>query len=174
MTQMRQSSWIDFLRPDDRLIEFYGTLPDLADITLQSIHFNHLGPTIYVRVDMPGAPAGLPQELLQVGCDKIQLTLEFLAVEDFILTGFAFPSQARMTALEAPEVRAIFHVEAEGLSLDFSAHRWLRVGHLSAYRSSVKAIDDPDVRRHYFLGKVDSRLYREIPDPWIETFYGRL
>jgi hypothetical protein len=170
----KRNRWTDFLSPNERLIELYGAFSDSTEVTVQSIHINRAGPTLYMRVDLPNAPAVLPQELIETGCNRIQISLEFLAVDDFTLTGSAFPSHACMTAIFMPDVRARFHVEAEGLQLDFTAHQQVRAGHLSVYQSDLNGVDDLDVRQHYFLGKVDARLFNKVPDSWIETFHGRL
>ncbi|WP_390898972.1 Imm50 family immunity protein [Streptomyces cynarae] len=165
--------WVSFLDPDSRIRDLYGKFPERSEVQLQSLHLRPAGPTILMRVDLPTFPEKVPAAWVQAGCDTVQATLEFLAVEEVSASLPRLPREVEISGRSLGGQMAAFKVTGQDIDVRFHAVGRLRAGHVSAYRRTVS--DDAEKsRRHFFLGVVDSMRYQAIPDPWEEAFHGKL
>ncbi|MEV0980789.1 contact-dependent growth inhibition system immunity protein [Streptomyces sp. NPDC049915] len=90
----------DLLANPDALHRLYGKVPDLsAGLRVRSVNRSPYGPTLTLRVDLPGFPARPPQEWMDAGADTVQCHLAFLAVENVTLSAWTPPALGRLTAV---------------------------------------------------------------------------
>lgn len=162
----------DLIVNPDTLHRLYGHLPDLSgDLRVRSANLSPYGPTLTLRVDVPGFPEHPPRAWADAGADAVQCHLAFLAAENITLSGWTPPAVGRLTvapASGAHRVRLTFH--GRGAALSFDCADQVTVGHISAYRRGPDGTDDGP---HLFLSAVDARRHTTLPDPDERTFYGR-
>lgn len=164
----------DLIVNPDALHRLYGRLPDLSgDLRVRSLNLSPYGPTLTLRVDMPGFPEHPPRAWADAGFDTVQCHLAFLAAENITLSGWTPPALGRLTATTpatgAHRIRLTFHGRGT-TALSFDCAEQVTVGHISAYRRGPDGTDDGS---RLFLSAVDARRHSTLPDPDERTFYGR-
>ncbi|MEI5008342.1 Imm50 family immunity protein [Streptomyces sp. PmtA] len=168
---MRPLDWADHIPNGAALGALYGTLPPLRRVTVRSLHLDHFGPSLTLRLDLPEFPRNHPAEWDEAGLDSFQCHLQFLAVARLALEGW-IPGARADIELEG-HGRGTMHVriESEGFRLSFEAADSILVGHMSAFSGGP---DGSDSGPHRFIGKLDSRKFGEIPEVYEKTFYGHI
>ena len=123
-------------------------------------------------MELPRFPDRAPRTWAEVGCDRFEAQIEFLAVGgDLRMRGV--PDRTVVDVELSPlvqvhERRIGVAVHGAGFSLDFTAWAGLKAGHLNAYRS----IDaDPDTAQRWFESGPDQRLYQGLPPTTAKVFY---
>ena len=165
--------WVEFLDLNSQLRDLYGVLPERSEVRLQSLHLRPLGPTILMRVDLPTFPEKVPAAWDLVACDTVQVTLEFLAADEVLVSLPRLPREVEISGQSLGGWLAAFKVTGQDLDVRFRAIGRLRAGHVSAYRRLASG-DAEEGRSHCFLGAVDNVHYQAVPDPWDEAFHGKL
>nr|WSX77854.1 immunity 50 family protein [Streptomyces sp. NBC_00899] len=164
-------AWAGLVRNLAVLTDFYTSPPPLEPVKVRSLYLDRRGPTLTLRLDLPGFPDRPRPEWEQNGCDTFQCQLQFLAVDDFKLRGWNPPVTGSLDVEPREERRVLVLLGADGTRHTFSSSDSLTVGKMSAYRA---APDGMDHGRHYYVGKVDQMRYSVLPDPGEKTFYGRV
>jgi len=165
--------WARFTEQGSPLEGIYGKELSWECLRLRSVQFRPAGPAVYLRGDLPDFPPNPPSAWREANCDTVQVSLEFTAVEDMQGSISGLPQQVRITGESRDHGMALFWIVGSNYTMQYTAIGKVRVGHVSAYRQSDDA-DGAEHVRHYFLGKIDSLIYREIPEPWIEAFHGKI
>lgn len=160
-------SWDRFLSNREALSELYVKIPKLDVVTLRSVHFNRLGPTVTLRIDLAEFPDMPRPEWTDAGCDRLEFQLQLLDVGDLEITHVGLPVEMSLSLLPVDEHR-LKVVAREGISqLELTCNNHIRVGRINAYKS-----DDPSVRYHSTaLGR---KLWRKLPDPYTRVYYESL
>ncbi|MER5520397.1 Imm50 family immunity protein [Streptomyces sp. NPDC002677] len=162
---------------DDHLVNpqvlrsLYGEiLPDaLVGIRIRSVNLNWRGPTVRLRIDLPGFPRTPPAEWGDA--DTVQCQLEFLAVEPITVAEWKPPvlGDVRMVRVGDDGARRMrVEVVGRGADLRFECHERATVRHVSAFRCGSGGDDGGP---HRFVSKVDSRLHTFLPATDERAFY---
>ncbi|MFI1322731.1 hypothetical protein EF913_04230 [Streptomyces sp. WAC04189] len=161
-----------YLMNPEKISALFGEIPEVTETRLRSINLNWRGPTVTLRVDLPGFPQRAPQEWIDAGMDTVQCHFQFLAVHNLSLRRWDPPTDARFET-ERLTVRQGMHVSAVGTGVDlsFDSSDSVLVGHLSSFRSHPDGSDDGP---HMFVSRVDSRRHTSLPQTDEKTFYERL
>ncbi|MFI0965031.1 Imm50 family immunity protein [Streptomyces sp. NPDC021080] len=153
------------------LRSLYGHVPDLTGIRIRSVNLNWRGPTLTLRVDLPSYPDSAPQEWTDAGLDTVQCQFRFLAVEGISLTDWTPPALGSLDmAPYGTERRMRVTFRGDGLSLGFDCSASVRVGHVSAFRSTENGRDDGS---RLFMSRIDARRHSSLPGTQDRTFYER-
>ncbi|MFE6227082.1 MULTISPECIES: Imm50 family immunity protein [unclassified Streptomyces] len=163
--------WVDLLVNQAELYALYGGLPPAGPLVVRSVHLNHYGPALTLRVDLPSYPAHPLPAWREAGFDRLQCHLQFLAVERLEMRGWHPPATTVLRVEEAGRRRVLVTAESASLRLSFEASDSVVAGHLSAFAAGP---DGGDGGPRGFLGKVDSRRFVTLPDLSEKTFYERL
>ncbi|MCC3653810.1 immunity 50 family protein [Streptomyces sp. S07_1.15] len=161
-------SWRGLLRNGDLLAPYYAEVPDICRVTIRSAYLDRRGPTLVLRLDLPGF-ADMPSgEWIENGCDRIQCHVKFLALGDVHIRDLRFPADARVSIARREENRIGVFVASEVGEMTFTSSDSLTVGHVSAFRSS-----DGSEGRHFFASKLDRRRFGDfLPAAHEKGFYG--
>lgn len=175
---MRQGSVIfitieKLLVNSEALRSIHGESPSLRGVLrVRSININWRGPTVILRIDLPGFPEPAPQEWLDAVLDTMQCHLQFLAVEKLSARQWDPPTTAAIEVKpQGNGGRVRFEAIGDGIDLSFDCSDSVLVGHVSAFRMHS---DGSDGGRRAFLNRVDARRYGSLPEPWEKVYYERL
>lgn len=167
-------TWADLLRNPEAVGAFYSTIPPLESAVLRSVHLDRWGPTLTLRLDLPGFPDRPLPEWVDGGCDRFQCHVQFVDVAGFRMdtAGWRAPSvvDVAMTGLERRRVGV--RIEGDATDVAFTSSDSLVVGRMSAYRAGSS--DGVDRGPHHFVGKVDRIRYTAVPDAWEKTYHERV
>ncbi|MET9721527.1 Imm50 family immunity protein [Streptomyces zaomyceticus] len=164
-------NWVDLLANPGDLRALYGTPPALRAVTVRSVHLNHDGPALTLRLDLPAFPGSPPREWREAGFDRFQCHLQFLAVESLAMRGWNPPATADIGLDACDRRRMRVTVESSSFDLSFEAADTVLVGHLSAFSPGE---DGSDGGSRGFLGKLDSLRFDTLPGLEEKTFYERV
>ena len=161
-----------FLANTEKILPLYGEVPEVRETRLRSINLNWRGPTVTLRIDLPGFPRNAPQEWTDSGLDTVQCQLQFLAVQNLSLPRWEPPTTTIIEVDNLAEHRRIrVRAQGGGVELSFDCSDSVLVGHLSAYR--IRA-DGSDSGPHLYVSKIDARRHSSLPRTDEKTFYERL
>ncbi|MFJ1911921.1 Imm50 family immunity protein [Streptomyces sp. NPDC088147] len=163
--------WIDLVRNSDPLTALYSTVPPLSSVRLRSIHLNWRGPTLTLRIDLPSFPDNAPADWAESGNDTFQCHLQFLAVDHFKMCAWAPPAVVGISTSPADDHRISVTATGERTTFSFDSSDSILVGHMSAFAAGENG---QDTGPRHFLGRVDSRRFRSLPDTYEKTFYEHL
>ncbi|MFE7566854.1 Imm50 family immunity protein [Streptomyces sp. NPDC057539] len=163
--------WIDLVRNSDPLTTLYSTVPPLNDVRLRSIHLNWRGPTLTLRIDLPSFPDNAPVDWIESGNDTFQCHLQFLAVNNFRMSAWRPPTLASISISSTHDRRISVSATGEQTIFSFDSSDSILVGHMSAF-TACEAGQDTGPRN--FLGRVDSRRFKSLPNTYEKTFYEHL
>ncbi len=164
-------TWAELLRNPEALTRFYTVIPSLEAVTLRSVHLDRYGPTVTLRLDLPRFPDQPLPEWTDAGCDRFQCQVQFLAVNDFSMSGWEPPVTAAVYLTAQPLRRVSVDIRGEGTAVTFSSSDVLAVGRISAFQTPEGGVDQG---RHYYAGKLDSMLYSELPPVDEKNHYERV
>lgn len=161
-------NWADLLVNREVLSALYATPPPLHAVVIRSVHLNHYGPAVTLRVDLADFPQHPPEGWQETGFDRVQCHLQFVAVEHLEMVGWNPPGTADIRMDRCGERRIRVTVDSPSLSLSFEAADAVVIGHLSAFAVGE---DGTDSGPRAFVGKLDSRKFSKLPDLDKKTFY---
>ncbi|MCZ7459681.1 Imm50 family immunity protein [Streptomyces sp. WMMC940] len=161
-------NWADLVRNSADLQSLYTDTPSLTDLTVRSIHLNHFGPCLTLRIDLPVFPQNPPPEWVDAGLDQFQCHLEFIAIENLELKGWIPHGHASLELHMHNHNKILARMESDGFHLSFVATDSILVGHMSAYRALPNGSDGGP---HQFVRKLDTKKYDAIPPVHEKTFY---
>ncbi|MFE6063533.1 Imm50 family immunity protein [Streptomyces sp. NPDC056431] len=161
-------NWADLLVNPEDLQRLYTALPPLSAVTVRSVHLNHYGPTVTLRIDLTEFPQNPPSEWRETGFDRLQCHLQFLAVEHLEMRGWNPPSIAEIQIERCGDHRIRLTAGSPSFTLSFEASDSVAIGHLSAFQESE---DGADSGPRWFARKLDSRRFNQLPDLNEKTFY---
>ncbi|MBD0690795.1 Imm50 family immunity protein [Streptomyces sp. CBMA123] len=173
---MTADAWSELLVGSERLTALYSELPPLEGLVLRSVQLSPYGAGVTLRVELPRFPDDAPPAWVEAGCDRFEAQIEFMGVgEDLRMRGVPSGSVVDIVLdcyAEGRERRIAVAVSGPGLSLDFTAHAALKVGHLNAYCSGGA---DPSTARRWFESRLDQHLNPErvLPPTTAKAFYER-
>lgn len=151
-----------------QLTALYGQFPRHDRLRIRSVNVNPSGPTLTLRVDLPEFPAQPPEEWTAAGCDTVQCHLQFLAVEQPLLSRWSSPAEARLNAQPVSDRLTEVRLNGPGIELAFRANPQFVIRHISAFRA---AADEPELLH---LSRLDTKLHgTNEPATTTETFYAR-
>ncbi|MBZ6108184.1 MULTISPECIES: Imm50 family immunity protein [Streptomyces] len=161
-----------FLSNPEKISDLYGTVPEVHETRLRSVNLNWRGPTVTLRIDLPGFPRNAPQGWVDDGLDTVQCQLQFLAVQNLSLLKWEPPTTTHIE-IEPMSVHRRIQIDAlgPGVRLSFDSSESVLVGHLSAFR--IRS-DGSDIGPHSYVSKIDSRRHAALPRTDEKTFYERL
>lgn len=162
--------WTDLLVDRGALDQLYSTVPELARVTLRSVHLGRLGPSIILRLDLERFPDRPPPRWRDSQLDTLQLHVRFLGVADLVMSGSDLPVVAAIEMEPIGDRRLDVEVRSATAPLRFTSSDALAVGHVSAYRKQNRL----DAGSHRYAGRVDERLYSVVPPSFVERFHDRL
>ncbi|WP_406207741.1 immunity 50 family protein [Kitasatospora sp. NBC_01560] len=171
---MSAGVWSELLVHAERLTALYSELPPLEHLVLRSVHLSPYGGGVTLRVEFPRFPDLAPPAWAEAGCDRFEAQIEFMGVgEDLRMRGVPDGTVIDVELapfVEGRERRIRVAVSGPGISLDFTAHAALKVGHLNAYRSCGA---DPYAARRWFDSPLDRRLNPDqvLPPTTAKAFY---
>ncbi|MGY4989805.1 Imm50 family immunity protein [Streptomyces sp. G7(2002)] len=157
----------DSVENPQELISLYGRVPSLDTVKIRSIHLSRLGPMAKLRIDLPTYPDAAPAEWKEFDCDTVQCQVEFVNVSSFRMRNSALPTMADIT-FSISEGTATVEIEGPGLSAAFTCLPFTLVGHIGAFKASN---DGSDSGRHYYVRKIDAKLFDSTPSLHQRTFY---
>ncbi|MCF2128585.1 immunity 50 family protein [Strepomyces sp. STD 3.1] len=161
-----------FLTNTEKILQLYGKVPEVRETRLRSINLNWRGPTVTLRIDLPGFPQNAPQEWTDAGLDAVQCQLQFLAVQNLSLLSWEPPTTTIIEAENLTEHHRIrVRAQGDGMEASFTCSDSVLVGHLSAYRIQA---DGSDSGPHLYVSKIDARRHTSLPRTDEKTFYERL
>lgn len=164
--------WAGLLRNPEALTGLYATIPPLTGVTLRSLHFDRRGPGLTLRLDLPSFPdREVPQEWAERGLDRFQCQIQFLAVGDLVLDGWAPPAVADITLAPRERRRIAVTVDTPPGRTVFTSSDSLLAGRLSAYRDPADGIDRGP---HAYVSRVDRIRFDGTPDVFQRDFYERV
>ncbi|WP_194292909.1 Imm50 family immunity protein [Streptomyces smaragdinus] len=158
-------TWTDLLRHPSPLDRLFSSVPPLRGVRLRSVTLDRSGPTVTLRVDLPGVPdlvAGKWE------CDTVQCQVRFLAVGGLRMSGWTPPVVVDVGLERLARRRVGVRVTGEGTRLVFVASDALDVGRVSAFRAG------DDGGPHRFVRPLDARLYAGTPEPHERAFFEHL
>ncbi|MFI1974588.1 Imm50 family immunity protein [Streptomyces wedmorensis] len=164
-------NWADLLVNPGDLQRLYPTPPPLVAVTVRSVHLNHYGPALTLRIDLPEFPQNPPPEWREAGFDRLQCHLQFIAVEHLEMRGWSPPSITEIKIERCGEHRIRLTAGSPSFTLSFDAADAVVIGHLSAFQKNE---DGTDSGPRGFIGKLDSRKFNQLPDINEKTFYERV
>lgn len=161
-------NWADLIRNPNDLHALYTELPPLRSVAVRSIHLNHFGPAVTLRIDLPEFPQNPPQEWVAAEFDRFQCQLQFIAVESLGMAGWAPRAKAdlEIDACGSHKIRVKAHSAAFNLSFD--AADTIVIGHMSAFKAGNEGADNG---LHQFVRKLDSLRFNHMPAVYEKTFY---
>jgi Immunity protein 50 len=160
-------NWDRFLSNREDLSALYVSIPMLDIVTLRSVHFNRLGPTVTLRIDLAEFPDRPRQEWTDAGCDRLEFQLQLLDVESLEMAQVSLPAEMKLSVhlLEDRRLKVAARAGVSELKLTCKDH--IRVGRINAYKSS-----DPSIRfQSTGLGR---KLWHKLPDPYARVYYESL
>ncbi|MEV6249651.1 Imm50 family immunity protein [Streptomyces sp. NPDC051742] len=163
-------NWAELLVNPADLQRLYATPPPLAAVTVRSVHLNHYGPMLTLRIDLPNFPQNPLPEWREAGFDRLQCHLQFLAVEHLEMRGWNPPAIADFQMERCGGHRIRLTAISPSFTLSFEAADALTIGHISAFQESENGADSGP---RGFVGKLDSRRFNQLPDLNEKTFYER-
>ncbi|TLQ45346.1 Imm50 family immunity protein [Streptomyces marianii] len=167
-TTITIANWADLVRNSAYLKALYTSIPKLDAIIVRSIHLNHFGPSLTLRIDLPEFPQNPPAPWVEAALDRFQCQLEFIAVENLELTGWIPGGQTALELGTRNSNKIHARMNSGEFHLSFTAADSILVGHMSAFKVQS---DQSDSGPHQFLGRLDSKKFSEIPPPYEKTFY---
>ncbi|MFD1049035.1 hypothetical protein ACFQ1S_27615 [Kibdelosporangium lantanae] len=150
-------TWADHLPPGvvRKLERHFVSPPDLVDVVVRSIRFEHRGPGCTLRLDLPG---------------PVQCNLGFMAVEDVRLNGGPLPDTVTISLSPLPLPRLAVTVTGTSTRLSLTCADQLRFGRVSTHPTPPAEVDTGP---HVFDSKLDQRLYTTVPGPEVHTYHER-
>ncbi|AZS72293.1 hypothetical protein DDE74_16175 [Streptomyces lydicus] len=152
--------------PQD-LISLYGRVPSLDTVKIRSVHVSRLGPMVKLRVDLPTYPDAAPAQWNEFHCDTVQCQIEFVNVSNFRMRNSTLPSVADI-AFSIDGGTAMVEIEGPGLSAAFNCLPFTLIGHIGAFKASNEGSDSG---RHFYVRKIDARLFDSTPSLHQGAFY---
>ncbi|MFF7752564.1 Imm50 family immunity protein [Streptomyces sp. NPDC007971] len=160
-----------FLVNPEVLRSLYGHVPRPEGVRVRSVHLDRRGPTVTLRVDLPGFPASPPPEWAEAGMDGVQCQFAFCAVQPLLCAKWEPPAVADLCAVPfGSERRMRVSVAGTGVDLRFECSTSVVVRHVSAFRRGPGGDDGGP---HLFRNKVDARLFGSLPATHRKVFYER-
>ncbi|MEW1720802.1 Imm50 family immunity protein [Streptomyces sp. NPDC093109] len=164
--------WIELVDNADSLTTLYPTVPPLDSVRVRSIHFNWIGPSLTLRMDLPEFPENIPRTLANADHDTFQCHLAFAAVDDLVLDKWTPPTRCDISFSPTQDHRTSVHVTGDGCLMSFSSSASLLLGHMSTF--SARDGDGADDGPRDYLRRLDSRLFTKLPERHERTYYGHL
>lgn len=157
----------------EQISRIYGRIPRLDRLRLRAVNLDWRGPKITLRADLMEFPQDIPPDWKSAGVDTVQCHLQFLAVQEVVLTGWVPSGHPISLDTEATGHDRRMRVQVAGLTGDlrFSSNETVLVGHVSAFRIGEERSDRG---RHIFSGKIDSLRHSTVPAPEVKVFHERL
>ncbi|MGW4998965.1 Imm50 family immunity protein [Streptomyces hydrogenans] len=163
--------WADLLVNPKELQELYGGSPPSGPMVVRSVHLNHYGPALTLRVDLPEFPSHPIPEWQEKDFDRFQCHLQFIAVERLEMRGWGASSLAEVLIERSGANRVRVTAESPSFDLSFDAADSVVIGHLSVFAVGTDGRDDG---ARAFFGKLDSRRFTSLPGLDEKTFYERI
>ncbi|MFD6343592.1 Imm50 family immunity protein [Streptomyces roseolus] len=163
--------WADLLVNAKELQALYGGSPPAGPLVVRSVHLNHYGPALTLRVDLPVFPSHPLPEWQEKGFDRFQCHLQFIAVEEVEMHGWGASDLTEVHIEKSGANRIRVVAESSSFTLSFDASDSVVIGHLSVFSVGTDGRDDG---ARAFLGKLDSRRFPSLPGLDEKTFYERI
>ncbi|MFD9485762.1 Imm50 family immunity protein [Streptomyces sp. NPDC059991] len=149
---------------------FYQAVPDLVDVRVRSVHLDRRGPTVTLRLDLPG-PDRLPDGWERGSGRAVQCHVQFLAVEDLVLSHWEPPAVARVELRPLERHRLGVAVVGDGVDLTFDSSASLVAGHVSVFTPDG---DGSDGGAHRYARRIDAIRYESVPATYEKVFFERV
>ncbi|MFE6739200.1 Imm50 family immunity protein [Streptomyces tubercidicus] len=152
------------------LINLYGGVPNLDTVKIRSVHLSRLGPMVKLRVDLPTYPETVSAEWDEFHCDTVQCQVEFINVSNFRLSNLTLPVTADITFSTGDSMASV-EIEGPGSLVAFDCLPFTLVGHIGAFKASSEGSDSG---RHFYVRKIDAKLFNSIPSLHQGAFYDNI
>ncbi|MFD4720080.1 Imm50 family immunity protein [Streptomyces sp. NPDC058431] len=167
-TTITIQNWAELVRNSADLQSLYTDIPSLTAVTVRSIHLNHFGPCLTLRIDLPKFPQNPPPAWVDAELDQFQCHLEFIAIENLELRGWIPDGRSNLELHMRNHHKIFARIESSGFHLSFVASDSILIGHMSAYKTLPNGSDSGP---RQFVRKLDAKMYDAIPPVYEKTFY---
>lgn len=128
------ANWLEFLVDAAPLKAIYGQdVPSLHGVDFHGLELHRDGPTVLFKFDLPEYPKRPPSKWVAAGCDRVQVRLLAVGVQEFKMAGLQRNCRLAV-GLTKIDGRIRLLGEGSGMTFDLSADHLLVDG-VSAYRS---------------------------------------
>ncbi|WP_078841194.1 Imm50 family immunity protein [Streptomyces acidiscabies] len=125
-------AWASLLHNSEGISAVYGgDVPDLRDVQVHEVALLRDGPTLKIRLDLPGYPEAPPRKWALQGFNTVQVEFSFGALREVLVEGFSVEVRADIS-VEEEDGRVKLGVSAEGVRIEAVAETFY-LSKISAY-----------------------------------------
>ena len=131
--------WTEILDNPEAIRNVFDALPSLENVEIVSITMGRDGPTMILAIALNEPPSRPSPKWKRMGVNAVSLKLQFFAVENFILEGWATDTTASLRVDGRKGEKIILSAIGPNIKLSCSC-RFLSVQGITAYRRELPSV----------------------------------